>query len=77
MLKEELNRVHNEMEEVSKLRSNLDPLEKNYKTRQLELETLEKSLQSKTDQLTDVKKQIQDSTKVLKYDTYVNYCFNN
>ena len=54
------------MEAVSKLRSNLDPLEKNYKTRQRELENLEKSLQSKSAQLVDVKQQIQQSTKVLK-----------
>jgi len=64
-LQEELSDVEEQMEAVSKLRSNLDPLEKNYKTRQRELENLEKSLQSKSAQLVDVKQQIQQSTKVL------------
>ena len=63
---EELSDVEEQMAAVSKLRSNLDPLEKNYKTRQRELENLEKSLQSKSAQLVDVKQQIQQSTKVLK-----------
>ena len=65
-----MTRVHDEMEKVSKLRSNLDPLEKNYETRKLELTNLEKSLQTKTAELDDVTLQIQESTKVLKLVEY-------
>ena len=65
-----MTRVHDEMEKVSKLRSNLDPLEKNYETRKLELTNLEKCLQTKTAELDDVTLQIQESTKVLKLVEY-------
>ena len=59
--------VHAEIEEVSRLRSNLDPLEENYRTRKLELSTLEQSLQTKSAELLDVQQQIEKSTKHLKY----------
>ena len=62
-----MTEVHAEIEEVSRLRSNLDPLEENYRTRKLELSTLEQSLQTKSAELLDVQQQIQKSTKHLKY----------
>ena len=66
-LQQELDSVQGEMDNLTNLRSDLDPLQKNYETRKLELSNLEESLQTKTAELAIVQQQIETSEKVLKY----------